>query len=348
MTGLYHLLKPLLFQMDAERAHYLTMNTLRLMCSLSPLRALIRNTLAGSDVGLERQVFGLRFRNPVGLAAGFDKDARYIREMATLGFGFIEIGTLTPRPQTGNPRPRLFRLPADRALINRMGFNNQGVEAAARRLELLDRTSGLIIGGNIGKNKDTPNAEAVSDYLTCLHRLAPLVDYFVVNISSPNTPGLRELQDREPLRKLLLTLQEANQIHSTPRPLLLKIAPDLTPSQVDDIIQIASEASLAGLVINNTTIARPPLQSPPSKIQAIGAGGLSGAPLCERSGQLLRYVRVHAGDALSLVGVGGIDSPATAKERFDQGAALIQLYSGLVYAGPGLVKAIKASLEKRA
>jgi dihydroorotate dehydrogenase len=345
MTSLYHLLKPLLFRMDAERAHYLTMDSFRLLCSLPPLRTWFRRTIGGADTGLEREVFGLRFRNPIGLAAGFDKDARYIREMATLGFGFIEIGTLTPRPQDGNPRPRLFRLPADRALINRMGFNNEGVEAAARRLEALDRPTGLIIGGNIGKNKDTPNDRAVEDYLTCLHRLAPLVDYFVVNISSPNTPGLRELQDRDPLRALLLRVQEANQANKTPRPLLLKIAPDLTHPQVDDIIQIASETHLAGLVVNNTTIERAPLASAANRVLQIGAGGLSGAPLRERSDQLMRYISEHTGNTLALVGVGGIDSPRSAMARFERGADLVQIYSGLVYAGPGLVKEIKRAMR---
>lgn len=344
MSPLYALLKPLLFRMDAEKAHYLVMNTLQALADVPPARRLIGALYRGSDEGLAREVFGLRFNNPVGLAAGFDKDARYIRELALLGFGFIEIGTLTPRPQDGNPKPRLFRLPEDRALINRLGFNNQGVEAAARRLEKADRSQGLLIGGNIGKNKDTPNEQATRDYLTCLRRLQALVDYFVVNVSSPNTPGLRELQDKEPLRHLLLTLQEANQGSATPRPLLLKIAPDLTESQLDDIITIAGEARLAGLVATNTTIERSPLRTPPATWQALGAGGLSGAPLRERSESVMRYLFNGTHGQLPIIGVGGIDSGESALARLHAGASLVQVYSGLVFAGPDMVKRIKRQL----
>jgi dihydroorotate dehydrogenase len=345
MSLLYRLLQPLLFRQDAERAHYLTMNSLQALADVPPIRALIRSLYRGSDEGLAREVFGLRFNNPVGLAAGFDKDARYIRELALLGFGFIEIGTLTPRPQEGNPKPRLFRLPEDRALINRLGFNNQGVEAAARRLEKTDRGQGLIIGGNIGKNKDTPNEQATADYLLCLNRLQALVDYFVVNVSSPNTPGLRELQDKEPLRRLLLTLQEANRKSASPRPLLLKIAPDLTEAQLDDIIDISREADLAGLVATNTTIERSPLRTPADSWQAIGAGGLSGAPLRERSETVLRYLNNGTQGQLPLLGVGGIDSPESAAARLQAGASLVQIYSGMVYAGPDLVSGIKKHLR---
>lgn len=345
MRTLYDLLKPLLFRLDAEQAHYLTMGLLQNLSDIPPAHDLMKRIWSGDDEGLSRTVFGLTFRNPIGLAAGFDKDARFIRESALLGFGFVEIGTLTPRPQDGNPKPRLFRLPDDRALINRMGFNNEGVDAAVSRLERLVRPEGLIIGGNIGKNKDTPNDRAVEDYLICLKKLQPWVDYFVVNVSSPNTPGLRELQDKEPLRRLLLTLQDANHRSSHPRPVLLKIAPDLEQGQLNDIVDIAAEASLAGLVATNTTIERQPLVTSPTEWQSVGAGGLSGAPLRERSNNILGYLSRHCPSDLPLIGVGGIDSPESARERLSSGASLIQIYSGLIFAGPGLVKSIKADLR---
>ncbi len=347
MRTLYELLKPILFRLDAEKAHYLMMGLLQNMADIPPAHDLMGKIWAGGNDGLSKTVFGLTFKNPIGLAAGFDKDARFIRELALLGFGFIEIGTLTPRPQAGNQKPRLFRLPQDRALINRMGFNNEGVDAAVSRLQRLVRPEGLIIGGNIGKNKDTPNDRAVEDYLICLKKLRPWVDYFVVNVSSPNTPGLRELQDKEPLRRLLLTLQDENQkgVHS--RPILLKIAPDLEQGQLNDIVDIAAEASLAGLVATNTTIERQPLVSQPSEWQALGAGGLSGAPLRERSNDILGYLSRHCPSSLPLIGVGGIDSPESARERLTSGASLIQIYSGLIFAGPKLVKSIKADLSLR-
>ena len=345
MRNLYDLVKPLVFRLDAEKAHYLTMGLLQTLADIPPAHDLLHRLWYGKDTGLTTSAFGLTFRNPIGLAAGFDKDARFIREMALLGFGYIEIGTVTPRPQSGNPTPRLFRLPQDQALINRMGFNNDGVDAAAYRLERLIRPEGLIIGGNIGKNKDTPNDQAVEDYLICLRKLKPLVDYFVVNVSSPNTPGLRELQDKEPLRQLMLRLQDENQRGSSPRPLLLKIAPDLQEGQLNDIVDIAMEARLAGLVATNTTIERQPLVSPATEWQEIGAGGLSGRPLRERSTTILSYLSKHCPSDLTLVGVGGIDSPEAARERFDAGARLIQVYSGLIFAGPTLVKSIKQDLR---
>ncbi len=347
MPSLYNLLKPALFRLDAEMAHHLTMGVLQNLADIVPARDMMQKAWYGEDQGLTRKVFGLTFKNPIGLAAGFDKNARYIRELALLGFGFIEIGTLTPRPQAGNPKPRLFRLPQDQALINRMGFNNEGVDAAVERLEVLHRPDGLIIGGNIGKNKDTPNAQAVEDYLICLRKLQPWVDYFVVNVSSPNTPGLRELQDKEPLRKLLLTLQEENHGRGRSRPLLLKIAPDLEHGQLNDIVDIAAEAKLAGLVATNTTIGREPLVTEPTEWQKIGAGGLSGAPLRERSNDVLGYLSRHCPANLPLIGVGGIDSPESAREKFASGASLIQVYSGLIFAGPQLVKSIKSDLRSR-
>lgn len=347
MPRLYNLLKSALFRLDAEKAHHLTMGTLQNLSDIPPVHDLIKKVWYGDDGQLSRKVFGLTFKNPIGLAAGFDKNAQYIRELAMLGFGFIEIGTLTPRPQVGNPKPRLFRLPQDRALINRMGFNNEGVDAAVQRLKVLNRPEGLILGGNIGKNKDTANDKAVEDYLICLQKLQPWVDYFVVNVSSPNTPGLRELQDKEPLRKLLLTLQEENHKLGQTRPLLLKIAPDLEHGQLNDIVEIAAEVKLAGLVATNTTIARDPLVTEATEWQNIGAGGLSGAPLRERSNEVLGYLSSHCPANLPLIGVGGIDSPESAREKFATGATLIQIYSGLIFAGPQLVKSIKTDLRSR-
>lgn len=292
---------------------------------------------------MHRTVFGLDFLNPVGLAAGFDKDGKHYRAMETLGFGFLELGTVTPLPQVGNPLPRLFRLPADQALINRMGFNNEGVDALVARLKNRQPTA-TIIGGNIGKNKTTPNEEATADYVICLEKLFDYVDYFVVNVSSPNTPDLRDLQDKEPLTELLTTLQEHNHAHAHPKPLLLKIAPDLTDGQLDDIIDIARTVQLAGLIATNTTIARAPLTTPAAQVAAIGNGGLSGAPLRERSTEVIRYLHQRSGGSIPIIGVGGIDSVATAQEKLAAGASLLQVYSGLVYAGPTLVREIKAGL----
>lgn len=295
---------------------------------------------------LERQVMGLTFSNPVGLAAGFDKDGKYFRLMAALGFGHIELGTVTPRPQAGNPRPRLFRLKPDRALINRMGFNNDGVETLVQRLQG-PRPKGLIIGGNIGKNKDTPNEDAAADYLFCFDRLFPYVDYFVVNVSSPNTPGLRELQDKKPLTALLQQLQSRNKETPHPKPILLKIAPDLTDEQLQDIVDIVKTTSIAGVIATNTTIARTGLQTPEATLQAIGAGGLSGAPLRNRSTEVIRYLRQQSQGSFVIIGVGGIDSPEAAREKLDAGADLVQVYTGLVYYGPGLVRDILKALVGR-
>ncbi len=281
-------------------------------------------------------MFGLRFPNPVGLAAGFDKDGVYYPLMARLGFGSVELGTVTPRPQAGNAKPRLFRLPADRALVNRMGFNNAGVDALARNLERQARPKDLVIGGNIGKNKDTPNEDATADYLTCLLRLGDLVDYFAVNVSSPNTPGLRALQAREPLTRLLHELQSANQGFATPRPMLLKIAPDLDDAELADIVAIAVETGLAGIIATNTTTARAPLTASAKTIEAIGAGGLSGAPVFVHSTEILRKLRDQLPDSIELVGVGGIVDAHTAMAKLAAGAALVQLYSGMIYAGPTL------------
>jgi dihydroorotate dehydrogenase len=291
------------------------------------------------------EVAGLKFPNPVGLAAGFDKDARWLGEMATLGFGFVEIGTVTPVSQPGNPKPRLFRLPQDNGIINRMGFNNGGMDKAVERLK--QRPRGLLVGGNIGKNKVTPNEDAISDYEKCFEALHPHVDYFVVNVSSPNTPGLRELQEKEPLAKLLLALVQQNESKTAQRPIFLKIAPDLTNDQLDDIIALVTETQISGVIATNTTIERGGLKTSKPEIEAIGAGGLSGAPLRERSTEVIRYLHTHSDGAFPIIGVGGICSPQDALEKLEAGATLLQVYSGLVYAGPGLIKKINQAILSR-
>jgi dihydroorotate dehydrogenase len=290
------------------------------------------------DPRLEREVFGLKFKNPVGLAAGFDKNAEYITDMTNLGFGFIEIGTVTPKPQPGNDKPRMFRLVSDEALINRMGFNNQGADVAATRLKNLKDRKGLLIGGNIGKNKVTPNEEAVNDYIYCFNALFDYVDYFVVNVSSPNTPGLRDLQEKEPLKQLLNTLQSLNVAKVAPKPILLKIAPDLTDSQLDDIVEIVLETQIAGVIATNTTISREGLQSQQELINE--AGGVSGRPLTKRSTEVIRYLSEKSNRAFPIIGVGGIHSAKDAIEKLDAGASLIQVYTGFIYEGPGLIAKI--------
>lgn len=338
-----YLLKPLLFRLDPERAHHLTVRLFTFALQLPGAAAWFRSQYRLDDARLRRQCFGLDFPNPVGLAAGFDKDGRYYAAMQHLGFGFIEIGTVTPRPQGGNQQPRLFRLPPDEALINRMGFNNEGVDALVDRLRAY-RPTGTIIGGNIGKNKDTPNEAAVDDYLICFDKLFDYVDYFVVNVSSPNTPNLRALQEKAPLTHLLQTLQARNQARPQPKPILLKIAPDLTDGQLDDIIDIARTTQLAGVIATNTTISRDGLTTPSTSVAAIGAGGLSGAPLRARATEVVRYLHTHSGGTLPIIGVGGISSPADAREKLAAGACLIQVYSGMVYAGPTLVRDICSGL----
>ncbi len=334
---MYSLIKPFFFQFDPENIHYAVTAMLKRVQRVRANAAVLRTLYTVTDPALEREVFGLRFRNPVGLAAGFDKNAEWISELAAFGFGFIEIGTVTPLPQPGNEKPRMFRLPKDEALINRMGFNNQGVEVAASRLRR-KRPKGLIVGGNIGKNKATPNEEAVNDYLICFDALFDVVDYFVVNVSSPNTPGLRELQEKEPLKKILQTLQERNAGKPKPRPILLKIAPDLTDSQLDDIIEIVSVTGIAGVVATNTTLARNGLRSPSALTTE--AGGLSGKPLTARSTEVIRYLVQQSGNAFPIIGVGGIHSAADALEKLDAGASLVQIYTGFIYAGPGLARRI--------
>ncbi|WKZ66993.1 MAG: quinone-dependent dihydroorotate dehydrogenase [Flavobacteriales bacterium] len=332
---MYALLRPLLFLLPPERAHHLTFGLLEAAARIPGALALMGG--AKPPAGAAVVAMGLRFPSPVGLAAGMDKDARHVDALAGLGFGFIEVGTLTPKPQPGNPQPRLFRLKQDHALINRMGFNNGGVEAAVERLR--HRRPGILLGGNIGKNKDTPNERALDDYLTCFDALHPVVDYFVVNVSSPNTPGLRALQEKGPLLEILAMLkQRATQLGE--KPILLKIAPDLTEGQLEDIVAVVKESGIAGVIATNTTVAREGLHAPKAELEAIGAGGLSGAPVRVRSTEVVRYLRRRLPRPLVIIGVGGIDSWAAAREKLEAGADLVQVYTGLVYEGPSLVKRI--------
>ncbi len=333
----YFVVRKVLFLLPAEQAHHLAMRLWSGLLSLPGMRKLLSWWYEVSHPNLAREVFGLHFRNPIGLAAGFDKDGKYFRDLSTLGFGFIEIGTVTPRPQRGNSQPRLFRLPADKALINRMGFNNEGVDRMVTRLKK-GKPKGLIIGGNIGKHKDTPNERAFEDYAICFEKLYPWVDYFVVNVSSPNTPGLRALQDREPLEHLLNHLQYLNSQKPKPKPILLKIAPDLNWAQLDDIVDIVLRTKLAGIIATNTTISREGLRTKQARIQQIGDGGLSGAPLRHRSTEVIRYLHRRTQGKVPIIGVGGIASYGDVREKLEAGATLVQLYTGLIYEGPPLVK----------
>jgi dihydroorotate dehydrogenase len=322
------------------------MNCLQEACNFEILKQAIRKHFSYNHPSLERNVFGLHFKNPVGLGAGFDKNAAYLRELSTLGFGFVEVGTVTPKAQLGNLKPRLFRLPKDKALINRMGFNNDGVETIKQRLlqwnnyKSKNGSNPIIVGGNIGKNKITPNETAYKDYEICFTELFDYVDYFVVNVSSPNTPGLRELQEKDSLRKILSQLQNINQGKTNPKPLLLKIAPDLTTTQLDDIVDLSFEVKLSGLVATNTTIDRSHLQMPQALLEKIGAGGLSGKPLTEKSTSVVQYLSQQTQQKMPIIASGGIFNGADAIEKINAGASLVQVWTGFVYEGPAIAKNI--------
>lgn len=331
-----NILRPLLFLFDPETVHHATFRLIKLIHRLG-FAKLIRSLYQVNDPSLKRNVFGIDFPNPVGLAAGFDKDAKLYHEMANFGFGFIEIGTVTPKAQAGNSKKRLFRLKTDQAIINRMGFNNLGVATAVEALKL---NKGVIIGGNIGKNKMTPNQDAASDYLACFDALYPYVDYFVVNVSSPNTPDLRALQEKVPLTALLNELQVANGQQTKPKPILLKIAPDLSQPQLRDIIEIVADTKIDGVIATNTTIAREGLNS----ANRNEAGGLSGRPLCARATEVIRFLSVESKGAFPIIGVGGIHSAQDALDKIEAGATLVQLYTGFVYQGPALVRDINKAL----
>lgn len=359
---MYAGLVKILFLFPPESVHYFSMNLLKLVCRFPFAKKMLAKQFQFRVPGLEKEIFGLRFPNRIGLAAGFDKNAMYLNELETLGFGFVEIGTVTPLPQQGNDKPRLFRLPKDKALINRMGFNNDGVKLVAGRLKewkekkkpspgvpgssSFDQSliRNIIIGGNIGKNKATPNEDAWKDYEICFRELFDCVDYFVVNVSSPNTPGLRELQEKDSLKKILSHLQTINAVQANPKPLLLKIAPDLTKGQLDDVIDLALEIGLDGLVASNTTITRDKLLTPESVIKKMGTGGLSGKPLQKKTNEMVEYIYQKSQGAIPIIGSGGIFSPADAKQKLEAGASLIQVWTGFIYEGPSIVKKINTAL----
>lgn len=342
---MYSIIRSILFLFDPEKVHYFTAKAIRNTLKIPGMKAIWTKRFGMDNPELKRELFGLTFKNPVGLAAGFDKNASMYNDLAYCGFGFIEIGTVTPLGQPGNEKPRLFRLKPDSALINRMGFNNDGVEEAVKNLK--KRKTDLIIGGNIGKNKVTPNEEATSDYVKAFDALFPYVDYFVVNVSSPNTPNLRSLQEKEPLTQLLRTLQEKNDAKEKRKPILLKIAPDLTNEQLDDIVDIVKDVSLDGVIATNTTISREGLKTPKSRIEEIGAGGLSGKPVTKRSTEVVRYLAEKSNKSFPIIGVGGIHSAEDALEKLDAGADLVQVYTGFIYEGPRLLKRINRAILNR-
>ena len=342
---MYRIVRFFLFLFNPEFIHHITFKIIKIGGMIPGKMWSWRLIFRVKDTRLEREVFGLKFDNPVGLAAGFDKDAKLFDELASFGFGFIEIGTVTPLPQDGNPKPRLFRLKDDSGLINRMGFNNQGIEAVVARLRR--KKSDIIIGGNIGKNKVTPNEEAANDYAICFEKLFPYVDYFAVNVSSPNTPGLRDLQEKAPLTALLNSLQELNNKKDKRKPILLKIAPDLTNEQLDDIITIVADTKIDGVIATNTTIDRSGLKTDKNKVDAIGNGGFSGKPVGLRSTEVIKYLADKSNRAFPIIGVGGIHSAEDALEKLDAGATLLQVYTGFIYEGPSLVKRINKAILKR-
>jgi dihydroorotate dehydrogenase len=344
---LYNLFRSLVFLLPAEKAHYFTVNLLKLSLKVPFSKLLFKKLFCLESPLLQRTVFGIDFPNPIGLAAGFDKNATCFNEMEYCGFGFVEIGTVTPLAQDGNDKPRLFRLKKDKAIINRMGFNNNGMAEAVENLKRKSPGSKLIIGGNIGKNKITSNENAIDDYIVSFKALFDYVDYFVVNVSSPNTPDLRALQEKEPLKKILAALQLVNESYPTKKPLLLKIAPDLSNEQLDDIVEIMLELKMDGIVATNTTIQRTGLVADDLQVEKIGAGGLSGKPLSQRSTEVIRYIHQKSKGAFPIMGVGGIDSVEDALEKLDAGATLLQIYTGFIYEGPMLNKRINKAILTR-
>lgn len=352
---MYKILRFFLFKLDAEKAHHFTLQLMNVALKIPFIKTFLKLLYVVEDKRLERNLFGLQFKNPVGLAAGLDKNAECIDAFAAVGFGFIEIGTVTPLAQPGNDKPRLFRLVQDEAIINRMGFNNEGMCVVksnivnSRQYAVKNRTTHhtrlrAIIGGNIGKNKITPNEQAADDYMKCFNELYEVVDYFVVNVSSPNTPNLRELQEKEPLKQLLFSLQVLNKQKTKQKPILLKIAPDLTNEQLDDIIEIVFETKLAGVVATNTTISREHLSADKKLVEQIGAGGLSGKPLTKKSTEIIKYIHQKSNGSIPIIAVGGIMTAEDAIEKLQAGAGLVQLYTGFIYEGPALIKEINKRL----
>ncbi len=337
-------IRPFLFTKSAETAHYFAFRWIKRLFKIPGVSSISKSIYNFNSKTLEKECFGLKFKNPIGLAAGFDKDAKLFNELSAFGFGFIEIGTITPKPQSGNPQPRLFRLPEDQSLINRMGFNNEGLDSAIERLK--HRKSDVLIGGNIGKNKVTPNENAVDDYLICFKGLHPYVDYFVVNVSSPNTPNLRALQEKEPLKHILNSLKNAGKAFQESKPILLKIAPDLSEEQLEDIIEIVRETGISGIIATNTTISREGLNTPDKTIEDIGAGGLSGKAVRSRSTEVIRFLHENSNGAFPIIGVGGINTAQDAIDKLKAGASLVQVYTGFIYEGPGMIKKINKGIAR--
>lgn len=339
------LIRPILFCFDPEKVHHFTFVLIRSVCKIPLIPNLIRSLYIVNDKRLERELFGLTFKNPVGLAAGFDKNAVLFNELANFGFGFIEIGTVTPKAQIGNPKKRLFRLQSDQGIINRMGFNNKGLEAAIKQLK--KNKGQVIIGGNIGKNTNTIPEDYTADYLECFNALHPYVDYFVLNVSCPNVESHAKLSDKDYLVELIGEVQKANNSFTIQKPILLKIAPDLNTIQLDEIIEIVASTNIEGIIATNTSISREDLNVSKEKLKAIGNGGLSGQPIKEKSTQVIKYLSAKSNKAFPIIGVGGIHSAQDALEKIEAGADLVQIYTGFIYEGPQLVKAINKKLLKK-
>jgi len=339
-------IRPLLFRFDPEKVHHFVSSSLQFVFSIPGMAALVRGITSVNDERLKREVFGLKFKNPVGVAAGFDKEAQLFGALGNLGFGFVEVGTITPKGQPGNEQPRLFRLPPDGALVNRMGFNNEGMDAALHRLKKRRRTD-VVVGGNLGKNTSTSNARAAEDYLQLFESLFEVVDYFVVNVSCPNISDLRELQDKKALLEILGNLQKLNRKKSSPKPILLKVSPDLNFSQLDEVIELVAETGIAGVVAVNTTVSRKQLKTSDKRVRTIGRGGLSGKPLQNRALEVVRYLSEKSGRAFPIIGVGGIFTPEDALQMLDAGADLVQVYTGFIYEGPFIAKRINKAILKR-
>ena len=337
----YKFLRNFLFLFNPESVHHFSFSFIKIIMFF-PIKNIIRYLFTLNHKSLEKEILGLNFSNPIGLAAGFDKDAKLFDELQCFGFGFIEIGTVTPEPQDGNPKPRLFRLKKDEAILNRMGFNNDGLELVVSRLRR--KSSNLIIGGNIGKNKTTPNSDAINDYCICFEKLFDYVDYFVVNVSSPNTPNLRELQKAEPLLKILNKLQQLNSKKIKRKPILVKISPDISFEQLDSLIDTVNKSKIDGIIATNTTISRDNLNYEKNKIDNLGNGGISGKPLTQKSNEIIRYIRKNTRKGFVIIGVGGILNGDDALEKIRAGADLLQIYTGFIYKGPSLIKNISKKI----
>ncbi len=336
------LIRPILFKFDPEKVHYFTFNLIRIFHKIPGVGSLLRSIYLVNDKRLERNLFGLTFKNPVGLAAGFDKNAVLYNELADFGFGFIEIGTVTPKGQEGNPKKRLFRLVEDEGVINRMGFNNEGLDAAIEQLK--GNKGKLIIGGNIGKNTTTAPEDYTKDYLECFNALHPYVDYFVLNVSCPNVSSHAKLNDKDYLEELIETVKKANTAFQNQKPILLKIAPDLNEGQLDEIIDLVANTNLDGVIASNTSTSRSNLKASKSQLKEIGNGGVSGKPLATKSTEVISYLHTKSNGAFPIIGVGGIHTAKDAIEKLKAGASLVQIYTGFIYSGPSLVKQINTKI----